>query len=118
MSSRPRLIYHIGRATRDRAITDIHSRFYKEHLGGERDNYIHKIAGYDHTNYLNALKQTCQDTVACTQRIEQVLAGKGEYEKAWYHHKTGYIYMHIMRNRYRLWQLGIGDKPADKEALI
>lgn len=66
---------------------------------------------------VETLKETSEDAVACMRRIEQVLDGKGEYEKAWTLHKTGYINMHIMRSRYRSWQLGIGEKPAEEETL-
>jgi hypothetical protein len=82
------------------------------------DNYIHTRAAYSGGDAVSALKETAQDAIDCARRIESVLAGKGEYEKAWRLHATGYIQMHVMRGRYRLWELGVGDNPDPKEALL
>ncbi|KAK9420885.1 putative Longiborneol synthase [Seiridium unicorne] len=91
--------------------------FYKETLAGEVDNYISTKAAYSGGNYLTALKETAKDAIDCARRIESVLAGKGEYERAWRLHATGYIQMHVMRGRYRLWELGLGHDPRPEEAL-
>ncbi|KAG8161099.1 hypothetical protein KVR01_009363 [Diaporthe batatas] len=91
--------------------------FYKEQLNGEKDNYTNKIAGYSQKSLVETLKEASEDVIACVRRIEHVLAGNEEYAKAWYLHKTGYIHMHTMRSRYKLWQLDIGEKPGEKETL-
>ncbi|KAJ4267559.1 Longiborneol synthase clm1 [Fusarium torreyae] len=89
--------------------------FYKETLEGETSNYINTTAAYDETDAITTLYKTSQDAVNCARRIESILAGKGEYEQAWRLHAAGYIQMHIMRARYRLWEVGIGNSPDTKE---
>ena len=91
--------------------------FYKETLEGETSNYINTTAAYDKTDAIIALLKTSQDAVNCIRRTESILAGKGEYEKAWQFHAAGYIQMHIMRGRYRLWEVGIANNP-DKEEIV
>ncbi|KAI6758657.1 hypothetical protein HG530_010897 [Fusarium avenaceum] len=91
--------------------------FYKETLGGETSNYINTTAAYEGTDSITALQQTAHDAISCARRIESVLAGKGEYERAWRLHAAGYIQMHVMRGRYRLWELGVGIRPDVKEVL-
>ncbi|KAF3015269.1 terpene cyclase [Neopestalotiopsis sp. 37M] len=91
--------------------------FYKEMLAGEVDNYISTKAAYSGSGYVTALKETAKDAIDCARRIESVLSGKGEYERAWRLHATGYIQMHVMRGRYRLWELGLGHNPCPEEVL-
>ncbi|KAF4468047.1 longiborneol synthase [Fusarium albosuccineum] len=91
--------------------------FYKETLGGETSNFINMTAAYDGSDSISTLRKTAQEAVACARRIESVLAGKGEYERAWRLHAAGYIQMHVMRGRYRLWEVGVGDRPDRKEVL-
>lgn len=100
------------------AYTDRPTRFYKEEIAGDRDNYIHGKAAYDGDCDISlALEETANEAIACARRIEAVLEDKGDYGKAWRLHATGYIRMHIMRGRYRLWEVGVGNKPEAKEAL-
>ncbi|KAF4341516.1 longiborneol synthase [Fusarium beomiforme] len=89
--------------------------FYKETFEGETSNYINATAAYDGTDSFTALHKTAHDAVQCARRIEDTLAGKGEYEKAWRLHASGYLQMHVMRARYRLWEVGVGNKPEIKE---
>ncbi|KAF5676907.1 longiborneol synthase [Fusarium heterosporum] len=91
--------------------------FYKETLEGETSNYINTTAAYDGTDSIVTLRKTAQDAIDNARRIESVLKGKDEYERAWRLHAAGYIQMHVMRGRYRLWELGVGDKPETKEIL-
>ncbi|KAF5022588.1 hypothetical protein F66182_5359 [Fusarium sp. NRRL 66182] len=91
--------------------------FYKETLEGETSNYINATAAYDGTDSITTLHKTSKDAVDCARRIESILAGKGEYEKAWRLHAAGYIQMHVMRGRYRLWEVGVGNKPDAKETI-
>ncbi|RGP64952.1 longiborneol synthase [Fusarium sporotrichioides] len=91
--------------------------FYKETLGGETNNYINTTAAYEGIDSTATLHKTSQDAVNCARRIESVLAGKGKYEEAWRLHASGYIQMHNMRGRYRVWEVGIGRK-ADVEELV
>lgn len=92
-------------------------RFYKETLSGETSNFINITAAYEGTDSITTLNRTAKEAIDCARRIESVLAGKGEYERAWRLHAAGYIQMHIMRGRYRLWELGVGDKPDKKEVI-
>ncbi|KAK7740949.1 hypothetical protein SLS53_005012 [Cytospora paraplurivora] len=91
--------------------------FYKEELNGDVDNYIHSQAAYNGIDIIESLKWTAKDAIDCARRIEQVLEGKGEYEKAWKQHSRGYIEMHLMRGRYRLWEVGIGSAPDSTEVI-
>lgn len=92
-------------------------RFYKEELAGDVDNYIHSQAACNGIDAIESLKWTARDAIGCARRIEQVLEGKGEYEKAWKQHSRGYIEMHLMRARYRLWEVGIGFAPESTEVI-
>lgn len=87
-------------------------------MGGEAYNYIQMKAAYDGGDILSTLRETAQDTIDCARRIENVLAGKGEYERAWRLYVTGMVQMHIMRGRYRLWEVGVGANPDPKEILV
>ncbi|KAK6720728.1 Longiborneol synthase clm1 [Fusarium graminearum] len=91
--------------------------FYKESLAGETHNYINHTAAYEGVDSDAALHKTAQDTIDCARRIESVLAGKGEYEKAWRLHASGYLQMHVQRGRYRLIEVGVGDAPDVHEVI-
>lgn len=91
--------------------------FYKEELNGDSDNYIHSKAAYAGIDIIASLKETAKEAIECAQRTENVLEGKGEYQKAWQQHLTGYVEMHLMRGRYRLWEVGIGHEPESTELL-
>jgi hypothetical protein len=86
-------------------------------LEGDTSNYINATAAYDETDAIATLLKTSQDAIDCARRIESVLAGKGEYEQAWRLHAAGYIQMHIMRGRYRLWEVGVGNNPDTEEII-
>lgn len=86
-------------------------------MNGDTDNYIHSQAAYDGTDIITSLKKTAEDAIACAQRIEQVLEGKGKYQEVWQQHSKGYVEMHLMRGRYRLWEVGIGYQPESTEIL-
>lgn len=98
-------------------LIDISIRFYKESLAGETHNYINHTAAYEGVDSDAALHKTAQDTIDCARRIESVLAGKGEYEKAWRLHASGYLQMHVQRGRYRLVEVGVGDAPDLHEVI-
>ncbi|RGP78366.1 longiborneol synthase [Fusarium longipes] len=91
--------------------------FYKETLEGDDSNYINATAAYDETDAIATLDKTARDAIDCARRIESVLAGKGEYERAWRLHASGYLEMHVMRARYRLWELGCGKSPEVEEVV-
>lgn len=86
-------------------------------MDGETDNYIHSKAAYAGIDTITSLEETAKEAIECVQRIEKVLEGKGEYQKAWQQHSTGSIEMHLMRGRYRLWEVGIGHEPESTELL-
>lgn len=86
-------------------------------MNGETENYIHSKAAYAGIDIISSLKETAKEATECAQRIEQVLEGKGEYQKVWQQHSTGYVEMHLMRGRYRLWEVGIGHEPESTEVL-
>ena len=92
-------------------------RFYKETLINETDNYVYATSMYNGTDTFSTLRETAQDAIDCIRRTENVLSGKGEYERAWKLHAAGYIQMHLVRGRYRLWEVGLGDLPLSEEVV-
>ncbi|KAF5539465.1 longiborneol synthase [Fusarium mexicanum] len=84
--------------------------FYKEELGGDKRNYVHNRATCTEKPVLTVVAEVSQETLASAKRVEQILKGRGIYERSWQESVRGYIAMHTTNPRYRLTDLGIGEE--------
>ncbi|KAI0411818.1 isoprenoid synthase domain-containing protein [Xylaria grammica] len=87
--------------------------FYKEEMAGERDNYMHSRAFYERKDVYTVFREVIREGVAAHRRVEVVLRGREPYARAWREHAMGFVAMHKAMNRYRLWELGLGERYAD-----
>ncbi|KAF5250789.1 hypothetical protein FANTH_4061 [Fusarium anthophilum] len=84
--------------------------FYKEELGGDKRNYVHNRATCTEKPVLTVVAEVNQETIASAKRVEQILKGRGIYERSWNESVRGYIAMHTTNPRYKLADLGIGEE--------
>lgn len=92
-------------------------RFYKEELANDKRNYVHNRAMCEQKTPLKVVKEVKGEVVDCTNRIRSVLNGRGIYAESWELHMRGHIAMHTTNPRYRLNELGLGEKHPFPEAL-
>jgi hypothetical protein len=77
-------------------------RYYKEELGGDKENYIYMVAAYNGGNISTTLKTNAENVIASSRRIESILKGKGMYEKVWHIIAAECIHWYLTQARYRL----------------
>ncbi|KAI0533288.1 isoprenoid synthase domain-containing protein [Xylaria digitata] len=87
--------------------------FYKEEKAGEKDNYMHSRAFYEGKDIYTVFKEVIQEDVDAHRRVELVLRGREPYARAWNEHAMGFVAMHKAMDRYRLWELGLGERYTD-----
>ncbi|KAI1420849.1 isoprenoid synthase domain-containing protein [Xylaria sp. FL1777] len=87
--------------------------FYKEEKAGEKDNYMHNRAFYEGKDIYTVFREVIQEDVEAHRRVEVILRGREPYAKAWHEHAMGFVAMHKAMGRYRLWELGLGEKYTD-----
>lgn len=85
-------------------------RFYKEEAVAETQNYIHNRARCEQKNPLVVLGDVKAETVKCVERIRSILKGRAQYLESWERQVMGMIAMHTVNSRYRLSELGLGEK--------
>ncbi|KUI59049.1 Trichodiene synthase [Cytospora mali] len=90
-------------------VNDILS-FYKEEMAGVQKNYIRQRAGYEDREVTAVLKSVAKECIEACKRIENVLEGREPYKKAWLSHLHGYLHMHRATARYKLHEIGLGEK--------
>ncbi|RYP93663.1 hypothetical protein DL770_000194 [Monosporascus sp. CRB-9-2] len=92
--------------------------FYKEELANDDRNYIHNRAMCEEKEPLIVLKDVKREVEDCVARIRAILKGRGIYAESWEMHMRGHIAMHTTNPRYRLAELGLGEKhPFPEESL-
>lgn len=67
---------------------------------------------------MKVVKEVKAETVACVNRIRAILKDRGKYAVSWERHMRGHIAMHTTNPRYRLAELGLGEKHPFPEALF
>ncbi|KAI0441627.1 isoprenoid synthase domain-containing protein [Xylaria telfairii] len=87
--------------------------FYKEEKAGEEDNYLHNRAFYEGKDIYTVFREVIQEDVDAHRRIMVVLHGREPYAQAWHEHAMGFVAMHKGMERYRLWELGLGEEYID-----
>ncbi|KAF9541909.1 terpenoid synthase [Agrocybe pediades] len=83
--------------------------FYKEHLAGERNNYVYNRAYVSGKPVYEALQDVVDDTLKAHDRITKALEFSGN-EKAlacWRCYVNGYLGFHFTLKRYRLDELNL-----------
>ncbi|KAI1485226.1 isoprenoid synthase domain-containing protein [Biscogniauxia mediterranea] len=87
--------------------------FYKEEKAGEKDNYIHVRAAYAGKDVLSTLQDVIEEDVNCVRRIQLVVRGREPYAQALHDHIMGFVRFHTTAERYRLAEVGLGEKCRD-----
>lgn len=59
---------------------------------------------------LDVLKDVNADTVASAMRAKKILEGRGNYAQSWDDCVRGFTAMHTTNPRYRMAELGLGEK--------
>ncbi|KAI0467287.1 isoprenoid synthase domain-containing protein [Xylaria cf. heliscus] len=83
---------------------------YKEECALETDNYMHSRASYEGVGIYEVLRQVIEETVDAHRRIALVLEGKKPYAQFWNDHVLGFVAFHKTTERYRLQDLGLGER--------
>lgn len=102
------LSYVISAAVSSNRLTPI--SFYKEELEGETRNYIHNLAACTGKQTIAVVEEVKIETLECSRRIEMILGGRGKYVQSWRDSVRGYMAMHTTNPRYKLKDLGLGEK--------
>ncbi|ROV95983.1 hypothetical protein VMCG_07951 [Cytospora schulzeri] len=84
--------------------------FYKEERAGVKKNYIHLKANYESRDVVAVLESAAKECIEAAKRIEVVLDGREPYKQAWLSHLHGYIHMHRITNRYKLYEIGLAEE--------
>ncbi|KAI5918190.1 isoprenoid synthase domain-containing protein [Camillea tinctor] len=87
--------------------------FYKEEKAGEKDNYVHVRANYTGKDVFSTLQDIIKEDVECVRRIQLILRGREPYAQAMHDHIMGFVRFHTTSERYRLAELGLGEKCRD-----
>ncbi len=67
---------------------------------------------------IKVVKEVKSEVVACVTRIRTILKGRGIYAESWETHMRGHIAMHTTNPRYRLSELGLGEKHPFPETIF
>ncbi|TRX90918.1 hypothetical protein FHL15_008123 [Xylaria flabelliformis] len=94
-------------------VLTLFNRFYKEEMDGETDNYLSSRAYYEGKDVYTVYREVIQEDVDAHHRIGLVLRGREPYAQAWHEHAMGFVAMHKSMERYRLWELGLGETYID-----
>lgn len=107
MSPSPCLLYlrYLSEYTQ----TNGQRRFYKEERAGDRKNYIHNRGWYENKPALTVLNELMDEQRESVRRMRVVLDGREPYLQAVNDHITGYVAFHKLNDRYRLWEVGLGE---------
>jgi hypothetical protein len=70
---------------------------------------MHSRAFYEGSTVYEVFRQVIKENVEAHQRIQHVLEGKEPYAQVWHDHAMGFVAMHKSSNRYRLWELSLGE---------
>ncbi|KAH6639941.1 isoprenoid synthase domain-containing protein [Truncatella angustata] len=92
--------------------------FYKEEKAGEKHNYIHNRAFYERRNVYAVLQDIIEENLEAHHRICLSLDGKDRYARAWHEHAMGFVTFHTAGDRYRLCELGLGERYTDETGAI
>lgn len=86
--------------------------YFKEEAVGETHNYIHNRARCELADPLHVVAAVKTETVQCVRRIRRILASPEQqrYLHSWELQVMGMISMHKVSPRYRLAELGLGEK--------
>lgn len=82
-------------------------------MAGEKDNYMHNRAFYEGKDIYSVYGEVIQENVDAHRRIEIILSGREPYAQAWREHAMGFVALHKSMERYRLRELGLGEKYTD-----
>ena len=95
-------------------LTRMQYSFYKEEKDGEKHNYMHNRATYERTDVYTTLKAAIKEAVGIQHRMQRILRGKESHMRACNDHCMGYVSFHKSLDRYRLSELGLGEKYTDQ----
>ncbi|KAH9995696.1 isoprenoid synthase domain-containing protein [Xylariaceae sp. FL0662B] len=84
--------------------------FYKEERAGEKHNYLHNRARYENKDVRRVLKDVITEARDIARRMRLVVEGRQPYAQALDNHILGYISFHTLNDRYRLWEVGLGEE--------
>ncbi|KAI0844291.1 terpenoid synthase [Daldinia vernicosa] len=83
--------------------------FYKEEKAKEKENYVNYRAHYEGNDTRTVLREIIEQTQNAVQRMRVVVKGREPYEQALNDHILGYVAFHILSDRYRLSEIGLGE---------
>ncbi|KAF8067792.1 isoprenoid synthase domain-containing protein [Lyophyllum atratum] len=79
--------------------------FYKEHLAGETNNYVHNRAYVTQKSIYDTLRDVARDALAAHARVTRILQSTDAYN-SWKSFVNGYLAFHVTQERYLLCDLG------------
>ncbi|CAG2003665.1 unnamed protein product [Fusarium graminearum] len=91
-------------------VNDILS-FWKEEKAGERYNYIQNTSWYEDKDARIVFADINDNVKLRTRNMRLVLQGRDPYLELMDTHLLGYISLHKLTRRYRLWEVGLGEYP-------
>lgn len=75
-----------------------------------KKNYIHQRANYEGREVTAVLKSAAKECIEAAKRIDIVLDGREPYKQAWLSHLHGYLHMHRITDRYKLYEIGLAEE--------
>lgn len=77
-----------------------------------KKNYIHQRASYESRDVTAVLRSATKECIEAVKRISVVLDGREPYRQAWLSHLYGYLHMHRITNRYKLYEIGLAEEKS------
>ncbi|KAI1375404.1 terpenoid synthase [Hypoxylon crocopeplum] len=88
--------------------------FYKEEKAEEKNNYLHHRARYESKDVRTVLEDVIKQVLEGVHRTRVVVQGRAPYEQALNSHILGYVGFHMLNDRYRLKEVGLGEEEGTK----